>query len=159
MNLETLANSIVHYKQFHNMDGYIKCCKLKFTKGWHVEDHIKLHVRPDMFQWVNSDISALHRSKLNSIGIFHFRCPMHGCKSLLRTRMSRITHLIQHRNENRFECDICGQIYTRKKALRQHMSALHSGISCDMCQKKSVYCLWLQFNAIKLIRLYSSCNL
>lgn len=39
-----------HYKIHHNAGGYIKCCGLKFRKEKTVADHIKFHVKPDIFR-------------------------------------------------------------------------------------------------------------
>lgn len=50
IELGSLKKSITHYRKCHKIDGYIKCCGLKFKQDAHIEDHIKLHVRPDMFQ-------------------------------------------------------------------------------------------------------------
>lgn len=48
--LGTLKKAISHYKKYHKMEGYIKCCKFKFKKDIHVDDHIKWHVQPDIFK-------------------------------------------------------------------------------------------------------------
>lgn len=50
MDLGSLQKAITHYKKCHKKDGYIKCCRLKFKKECQIDDHIKLHIRPDMFQ-------------------------------------------------------------------------------------------------------------
>lgn len=49
--LGTLKNAIQHYKKFHEIVGYLKCCRLRFKKEADVEDHIKYHINPDIFKY------------------------------------------------------------------------------------------------------------
>lgn len=141
MDVGTLTKSIAHYKKCHQSKGYIKCCRLKFRKECEIEDHIKLHCRPDMFQCVNS-IFWMGEYKIycfvNKTYKCPFRCPFEECRRILRTRLSLFVHVSDHRSQNRFECDICGKICSRLSKMKRHMSQVHSKVSCNICLKKSV---------------------
>lgn len=61
IQLESLHRAQNHYQTQHEAFGYIKCCGLKFRKDNAVADHIKWHVKPDIFRYKSNGPNILNR--------------------------------------------------------------------------------------------------
>lgn len=51
LDLKTLGKAIEHYRDVHDFDeGYVKCCGLKIKRKALVLDHIRWHIKPEIFK-------------------------------------------------------------------------------------------------------------
>lgn len=51
VELKSLKRAISHYRTEHNIDqGYLSCCGRRFKKLTLVEDHVRWHLNPNVFQ-------------------------------------------------------------------------------------------------------------
>ena len=48
--LETFEFAIEHYKNVHNIKGFIECCRRKYQSRRKLMDHISKHLDPDVFK-------------------------------------------------------------------------------------------------------------
>lgn len=48
--LKSLRHALPHYKREHKIEGYVKCCQLKFKSEKLVNDHLQFHINPEIFK-------------------------------------------------------------------------------------------------------------
>lgn len=48
--IKSLNRAIKHYQSEHSVEGYLKCCNLKFKRPVLVEDHVRWHLNPKVFK-------------------------------------------------------------------------------------------------------------
>lgn len=57
IELKSLRRAISHYRNEHRIDeGYIKCCGLKLKRDKLVDDHIRWHINPEIFKYINKEL-------------------------------------------------------------------------------------------------------
>lgn len=51
-NFEDLIDCRAHYKEHHNMEGYLTCCNIKYSVRRQLVSHVETHVYPDGVMYV-----------------------------------------------------------------------------------------------------------
>lgn len=53
----TFADANSHYRECHDMRGYLVCCNVKIRRRNLLIDHIDKHLYPDMFRYVAAGLA------------------------------------------------------------------------------------------------------
>uniref|UniRef100_A0A182WKF6 C2H2-type domain-containing protein n=1 Tax=Anopheles minimus TaxID=112268 RepID=A0A182WKF6_9DIPT len=127
----TIAHS-VHMKKHEQNEGktgYV--CKNPYClQMFDTAEELMLHKRANPHKVYECEIcgSVLkHRISLEvhlerHYGITHFQCSY--CSSSFHTKTEQQNHIAAvHISEDRFECDLCGAVFTSNKLLKQHLAS------------------------------------
>lgn len=116
----TVANFTLlrkHFRTEHPEEKcYVICCQRKFFHRFHIVEHIRLHIDPDVFK-----CDKCGRCSTNSRNLAKHKREMHTEEGKLRP----------------FECDVCHKKFSNKTILRTHMEVHESGRDhiCSECGK------------------------
>ncbi|XP_053685529.1 transcription factor grauzone-like isoform X1 [Sabethes cyaneus] len=108
-NFASLAN---HFRKIHSRTGYIRCCKRKLPKRYHLLQHMALHSNPSAFRCELCNKNYKHKVYL----LLH-QAKAHGSEE-----------------DRPFKCDRCKQSYVKEYLLRNHMIS-HEKVQCPQCNK------------------------
>lgn len=125
VQFETWLDARRHYREEHNMSGYLVCCGNKFTTRYLIMEHVLRHINPTQHQCNQCDRICSNKFALKShIDTAH--APLHS-----RTN----------------KCSLCPSSFVTAGALRKHVQNKHSETGeqfpCDVCGKRLERCFHL----------------
>ncbi|XP_058835293.1 transcription factor grauzone-like [Topomyia yanbarensis] len=101
-----------HFRKIHGRTGYIRCCKRKLPKRYHLLQHITLHTNPNAFR-----CDLCNKNYKHKVYLLLHQAKAHGSEQ-----------------ERPFKCDRCKQSYAKEYLLRNHMTS-HEKVQCPQCSK------------------------
>ncbi|XP_062553312.1 transcription factor grauzone-like [Armigeres subalbatus] len=135
---------LAHFREKHNICGYIKCCNKKLYRRCRLLEHISKHLDPDTFRCgicnkvyscrTSLDLHNMHMHLSDSDK--PHKCPV--CSKSFAKDYQLKTHMVRH---IAVECPECGRIMSSRLSLREHLIKMHSHVGqksfvCDICGKE-----------------------
>ncbi|XP_039435396.1 transcription factor grauzone-like [Culex pipiens pallens] len=130
-----------HFKEEHDQDGYLLCCKKKMYTPKVMLNHIDYHRNPDEYQcklcnktYNSKEYLANHMVKKHndSRQDLPFRCDQ--CNQAFRKENQLVSHKKFH---EKVQCSICDKEFANKFTVKVHMANMHSDVDrrmiCDTC--------------------------
>ncbi|XP_052859862.1 transcription factor grauzone-like [Anopheles cruzii] len=146
-----------HYRQVHNVTGYVRCCDRLFYRRYLLLDHIDAHsgtIRCEICQksYKSNRYLTLHMAKthsreedrpfkcdqchvsypksylLKAHRALHVQEECRICKKVLSNNQSLKVHIAQmHGDDGNHICDTCGKVFRTKAAMERHIKE-HLGL-------------------------------
>ncbi|KFB47502.1 AGAP011485-PA-like protein [Anopheles sinensis] len=148
----TMEELFAHYRNVHNIEGYVMCCGRKIAKRVLMAMHMARHLEPEAFECPHC------KKMLTSPRILRFHIRNHLpeeqrplkcdlCPRRFSYVSGLLTHASTHQTENKSNqafhiCVECGRAYRTRGRLTEHILASHTGdgstncARCDICGKK-----------------------
>lgn len=135
---------LAHFREKHNVSGYIKCCNKKLYRRCRLLEHISKHLNPDTFRCeiCNKSYSCKASLELHNM---HLHLPEHEkpfkcskCARPFAKDYQLKCHMVRH---EAVECPKCGRIMSSRLSLKEHLIKMHSELGqrllvCDTCGKE-----------------------
>uniref|UniRef100_A0A182PV69 C2H2-type domain-containing protein n=1 Tax=Anopheles epiroticus TaxID=199890 RepID=A0A182PV69_9DIPT len=102
-----------HYRQQHNVAGYLRCCNKKIVKKCWMIEHLQLHIDPDAFRCVKCAKS-------------------YSSSKVLKEHLKEVHASATERS---FPCTTCGKAFVSRAHLNAHVMVAHGTVSCPQCDK------------------------
>uniref|UniRef100_A0A182X6Z9 C2H2-type domain-containing protein n=1 Tax=Anopheles quadriannulatus TaxID=34691 RepID=A0A182X6Z9_ANOQN len=102
-----------HYRQQHNVTGYLRCCNKKIVKKCWMIEHLQLHLNPDAFR-----CEQCARSYSSS--------------KVLKEHLKEVHAAAAERS---FPCETCRKAFVSRAHLNAHVMVAHGSVSCPQCDK------------------------
>uniref|UniRef100_A0A1B0APQ5 Transcription factor grauzone n=1 Tax=Glossina palpalis gambiensis TaxID=67801 RepID=A0A1B0APQ5_9MUSC len=111
----TLALLRSHFRQEHpNHKCYVLCCQRKFFHRYQLVEHIRVHIKPDIFKCEVCGKCAPHSR---------------GLRKHIRERHTK------EGQERQYECNVCQKRFTKKPILKAHMEIHVTGSKDHICKE------------------------
>ncbi|XP_054740737.1 transcription factor grauzone-like isoform X1 [Anastrepha obliqua] len=135
----------IHYREQHQIDGYVKCCGKKFLKRGILVDHIYFHNDPEYFKCQHCDKLLVDRRGLEThIQFFHgsreriYHCDICSKRFFRREVLAR--HSLIHASDEQkiVKCTQCEKTFCNEYKMTQHLKLVHLHLYakiCDICGK------------------------
>uniref|UniRef100_A0A182NIP2 C2H2-type domain-containing protein n=1 Tax=Anopheles dirus TaxID=7168 RepID=A0A182NIP2_9DIPT len=111
--LTDFADLRKHFKQAHNVSGYLRCCnRTIYKKCWMIE-HLQLHLNPDAFRCA--------------------QCAKSYSSSKVLKEHQKEVHAPEA--DRAFHCTTCGKAFVSQAHLNAHIMVAHGSVRCPQCDK------------------------
>lgn len=143
-----ISSLLAHYKQVHNIKGFVVCCGVKLFKPKVMAMHMARHLQPEAF------LCHICHKSMTSPKILQAHLELHlpenqrkfACKHCPRRfayNSALLAHSISHISQDKrkiYECNECNKVYYSSGRLSTHMSHVHvkqgNEFICHMCAKQ-----------------------
>ncbi|XP_055689326.1 zinc finger protein 320-like [Lutzomyia longipalpis] len=136
-----------HFRETHEITGYMVCCNTKFTSLGRLAGHVKIHMDPEAFKCprcsrilsneVTFRVHARECSKNPNLTYTNI-CEL--CSEAFPTPRMLRQHQKKHLSEDEkpHQCPDCPKRYTTPAEMNHHWAQVHNterNYSCDICGK------------------------
>lgn len=131
-----LSNLVTHYKNEHQLKGYVVCCGMKFVKIRQQAMHMARHIQPEAFRCPQCEkfmtcpkILQYHIQNHLPEEERPLKCPEPGCPRRFSYQSALVTHAISHMDESdrtAWNCEDCGKVFSSSGRLSTHVNVAHT---------------------------------
>ncbi|CAG9574921.1 unnamed protein product [Danaus chrysippus] len=107
-------------------EGYYD--RMNHLKQAHREKEVKYGCSHCDLSFKTSGKRAIHVKTVHFPRQSNFSCPY--CKTLFKTAFGMKRHMVKHNGET---CTVCGESFTKSKALKEHLAGHADGLRCKWC--------------------------
>ncbi|KXJ71427.1 hypothetical protein RP20_CCG020606 [Aedes albopictus] len=135
-----------HYRNEHDLLGYVVCCNRKYFKKRKLYEHCLSHINPELYRcelckrnFSDSDSLDTHNKRVHTPDALKpFKCDI--CEAAFHKEYLLKTHMKYHLSleQKIYNCKDCDRSFGAATYLRTHQQTVHGAVSnwvCDICAK------------------------
>jgi len=125
MRCPSKTSLMLHHSK-HSQQRPHECnmCGRTFKTKYSLQNHLIVHDVQKQYLCDQCGYSTSYKASLEAHKLIHtgntLKCPHPGCTFQAVRRSNLNEHLLTHNKEKAYQCEICGQSFSRSKNLRRH---------------------------------------